>query len=161
MITATHLYCCNLFLAHVQLMQLLSTMRSPSQQIPQRVHTPLVPLWYILQCSVTPPPEGVTYRWTDSIPSTYLSSTQSNLTLTIPVHHPSQGHYYCTVYNGSLVLGVGSTTISVRGELDVHIYQQTFHVLRQAWMLLYITLNVWGSLWSLVYKPHGRGSWLR
>ena len=74
----------------------------------------------ILQCSVTPPPsEGVTYRWTDSISSTYLSSTQPNLTLTIPAHHPSQGHYYCTVYNGSLVLGVGSTTIDVRGELDI------------------------------------------
>ena len=73
----------------------------------------------ILQCSVSPPlPEGVTYRWTDSIPSTYLSSTQPNLTLTIPVHHPSQGHYYCTVYNGSSELGVGSTTISVRSELD-------------------------------------------
>ena len=78
----------------------------------------------ILQCSVTPPPpEGVTYRWTDSIPSTYLSSTQ-NLILTIPAYHPSQGHYYCTVYNGSLVLGVGSTTIRVRGELDSHVYQQ-------------------------------------
>ena len=75
----------------------------------------------ILQCSVTPPPpEGVTYRWTDSIPSTTLSSTP-NLTLTIPVHHPSQGHYYCTVYNRSLVLGVGSTTIDVRGEWDVQL----------------------------------------
>ena len=73
----------------------------------------------ILQCSVTPPPpEGAIYSWTDSIPSTTLSSAQPNLTLTIPAHHPSQGHYYCTVYNGSLVLGVGSTTISVRGELD-------------------------------------------
>ena len=74
----------------------------------------------ILQCSVTPqPPEGVGYSWTDSISSTYLSSTQPNLTLTIPAHHPSHGHYYCTVYNRSLVLGVGSTTISVRGELNI------------------------------------------
>ena len=74
----------------------------------------------ILQCSVTPPPpEGVGYSWTDSISSTSLSSTQPNLTLTIPAHHPSQGHYYCTVYNGSLVLGVGSTTIDVRGELNI------------------------------------------
>ena len=74
----------------------------------------------ILQCSVTPPPlEGVGYSWTDSISSTYLSSTQPNLTLTVPAHHPSQGHYYCTVYNGSLVLGVGTTTIDVRGELDI------------------------------------------
>ena len=74
----------------------------------------------IFQCSVTPtPPEGVTYSWSASIPSTYLSSTRPNLTLTIPVHHPSQGHYYCTVYNGSSVLAVGSTTISVRGELDI------------------------------------------
>ena len=73
-----------------------------------------------LQCSVTPPPpEGVGYSWTDSISSTYLSSTQPNLTLTIPAHHPSHGHYYCTVYNRSLVLGVGSTTISVRGELNI------------------------------------------
>ena len=75
----------------------------------------------VLQCSVTPPPpERVTYRWTDSIPSTTLSSTP-NLTLTISAHHPSQGHYYCTVYNESLVLGVGSTTIDVRGEWDIHI----------------------------------------
>ena len=97
----------------------------------------------ILQCSVTPPPpEGVTYRWTDSIPSTYLYSTQPNLTLTIPAHLPSQGHYYCTVYNGSLVLGVGSTTLRVRGEWDVRIYQQTFHVLRQMCMPLYITVIV-------------------
>ena len=73
----------------------------------------------ILQCSVTPlPPEGVTYSWFASIPSTTLSSTRPNLTLTIPAYHPSQGHYYCTVYNGNSVLGVGSTTVSVRGELD-------------------------------------------
>ena len=73
----------------------------------------------ILQCRVTPPsPEGTIYSWTDSIPSTYLSSTRPNLTLTIPVHHPGQGHYYCTVYNGSSVLGIGSTTIAVRSELD-------------------------------------------
>ena len=74
----------------------------------------------ILQSRVTPPPpEGVTYRWTDSISSTTLSSIRPNQTLTIPAHHPSQGHYYCTVYNGSLVLGVGSTTIRVRGELNI------------------------------------------
>ena len=30
-----------------------------------------------------------------------------------------QGHYYCTVYNGSLILGVGSTTIDVRSESDI------------------------------------------
>ena len=73
----------------------------------------------ILTCSVTPPsPEGAIYSWTDSIPSTTLSSAQPNLTLTIPAHHPGQGHYYCTVSNGSTVLGVGSTTISVRSELD-------------------------------------------
>ena len=72
-----------------------------------------------LQCRVTPPPpEGAIYSWTDSIPSTSLSSAQPNLTLTIPVHHPSQGDYYCTVYNGSSVLGVGSTTLTVRSELD-------------------------------------------
>ena len=96
----------------------------------------------ILQCSVTPPPpEGVTYRWTDSIPSTYLSSTQ-NLTLTIPAHHPSQGHYYCTVYNGSLVFAVGSTTIRVRGELDIPaVCYCSFHVLIQACMPLYVTVN--------------------
>ena len=73
----------------------------------------------ILTCSVTPPSlEGAIYSWTDSNPSTTLSSAQPNLTLTIPAHHPGQGHYYCTVSNGSTVLGVGSTTISVRSELD-------------------------------------------
>ena len=41
-----------------------------------------------------------------------------NSTLTIPAHHPSQGHYYFTVSNGSSVLAVGITTMSVRGELD-------------------------------------------
>ena len=77
----------------------------------------------ILQCRVTPPPpEGAIYSWTDSIPSTSLSSTQPNLTLTIPAHNPSQGHYYCIVSNGSSVLGVGSTTISVRSELDKTIH---------------------------------------
>ena len=115
----------------------------------------------ILQCSVTPPPpEGVTYHWTDSIPSTSLSSTRPNLTLTIPAHHPSQGHYYCTVYNGSSVLAVGSTTIRVRGELDIPAACYcSFHVLIQACIPLYVTVNGQGShgrgsLWSLVYKSH-------
>ena len=72
-----------------------------------------------LQCRVTPPQqEGAIYSWTDSIPSTSLSSAQPNLTLTIPAHHPSQGHYYCTVSKGSSVLGVGRATITVRSELD-------------------------------------------
>ena len=76
------------------------------------------------QCSINPPaPEGATYSWSDSIPSTYVPSTQQlNLTITIPAHHPSQGHYYCTVSNGSSVLGVGSTTISVRSELHSYIW---------------------------------------
>ena len=114
----------------------------------------------ILQCSVSPPPPGgVTYRWTDSIPSTYLSSTQPNLTLTIPAHHPSQGHYYCTVYNGSLVLGVRNTTIRVRGELDIFIYQQlvigTFHDCTKTSMHATISNCKGASLW---YKPHRRAS---
>ena len=104
----------------------------------------------ILQCSVTPPPpEGVTYTWTDSIPSTTLSSTQPNLTLTIPARHPSQGHYYCTVYNGSLVLGVGSTTISVRGE---QLVIGTFHDCTKTSMHAAI------MLYQTVKEPHS-GVW--
>ena len=58
-----------------------------------------------LQCRVTPPPpERAIYFWSDSIPSTTSSSTQPNLTLTIPAHHPSHGYYYCTVSKGSSVL---------------------------------------------------------
>ena len=99
----------------------------------------------ILTCSVTPPPpEEAIYSWTDSIPSTTLSSAQPNLTLTIPAHHPSQGHYYCTVYNGSLVLGVGSTTIRVRGELvytSSLLLALSMIVLKQARMPLYQTVK--------------------
>ena len=75
----------------------------------------------ILECNINPPaPKGAAYSWSGSILSTTLSSAQQpNLTLTIPVHHPSQGHYYCTVSNGSSVLGVGSATIDVKSKLDV------------------------------------------
>ena len=70
-----------------------------------------------LQCSVNPPPpEGVTYSWSTSIPSTDFNVNQPNLTITIPTKHPSKGHYYCTVSNGSIELGVGSATIDVKGE---------------------------------------------
>ena len=63
----------------------------------------------ILQCRVTQPlPEGAIYSWTDSIPSTILSSAQPNLTLTILAHHPSQGDYYCTVVGHSTLLSTWS-----------------------------------------------------
>ena len=75
-----------------------------------------------LQCSVNPPPpEGVTYSWSTSIPSTNFHANQPNLTITIPVNHPSKGHYYCTVSNRSSQLGVGSTSIDVQGGLKVYI----------------------------------------
>ena len=75
-----------------------------------------------LQCSINPPPsEGVTYSWSTSIPSTNFYINQPNLTITIPTKHPSRGHYYCTVLNGSTEIGVGSTTIDVKGKLEVHI----------------------------------------
>jgi len=73
-----------------------------------------------LQCSVNPPPpEGVTYSWSTSIPSTNFYTNQPNLTITIPANHPSKGHYYCTVSNGSSEIGVGMATVNVEGELEV------------------------------------------
>ena len=108
----------------------------------------------IFKCSVTPPPpEGVTYRWTDSIPSTYLSSAQPNLTLTIPAHHPSQGHYYCTVSNGSSVLGVGCTTVDVRGELDIY--------LTCSYLLCWVAHQILILLWCLPDPNFMFGAWAK
>lgn len=79
-----------------------------------------------LQCSINPPPpERVTYSWSTSIPSTNFYINQPNLTITIPTKHPNRGHYYCTVSNGSTEIGVGSTSIDIKGKLEVHILPQS------------------------------------
>ena len=74
-----------------------------------------------LTCSThPPPPDGVTYQWTSSDPlsSIYSPALDAYVPFALATIHPGhtkQARYFCHVYSGSDLLGVGSTVINVQG----------------------------------------------
>ena len=72
-----------------------------------------------LHCSIDPPPpEGVTYTWTTSVPDVYYTFDNNYYKMfDIPIHHPSEGQYYCHVNDShtEVPLGVGHVSIHVQG----------------------------------------------
>ncbi len=73
-----------------------------------------------LYCDVQPePPKGTTYAWSSSVNGDSIhidDNSFPNATVSIPVHHPSVGHYYCHVYVNGAQIGTGSIVVKVLGE---------------------------------------------
>ena len=57
-----------------------------------------------------------TYNWSTPAPSNILSDpTSPSAIVTIPTNHETNGEYFCSVYDGETLIGVGSITLKIEG----------------------------------------------
>ena len=73
-----------------------------------------------LSCQVNPQPPGrVTYSWKTSDPNSRLpsgNSTSPTVTFRIGYEQLCFGWYFCYVYSGGTLIGVGHTLVETQGQ---------------------------------------------
>ena len=81
-----------------------------------------------LSCQVNPQPSGrVTFSWKSSDQNSGLpsgNSTSSNTILRINYNHLHFGWYFCYVYSGGTLVGVGRTLVETEGQSPIMAYDR-------------------------------------